>query len=105
MGTAIEILAENRIAAGDLEDLCGRGSPLSLEDGWSVSAERLFAARAREGNRAIARHNLLAPSARWHIPFTDIGHDLTRLVPTDERRRRRASAAPSPFDSFAAPGI
>jgi hypothetical protein len=74
-------------------------------DDRRTEAERLFAARARKWNRAIARHNLLAPSARWHMPSMDIGHDLTRRVPTDERRPRSASAAPSPFDSSAAPGI
>lgn len=49
MGTAIEILAENRIAAamaaGDFEDLRGRGSPLSLQDDSSVPLEWRLAFR------------------------------------------------------------
>jgi hypothetical protein len=50
-------------------------------DAGRTAAEARFAACAAELNRRIARHNLTAPAARWHIPVIDAVRDQHRLHP------------------------
>jgi hypothetical protein len=44
-------------------------------DARRTQAEALYAARARVLNMQIARYNLQAPAARWHIAQIDVGRD------------------------------
>jgi len=48
-------------------------------DARRAQAEALYAARARVLNMQIARYNLQAPAARWHIALIDVGRDCLEV--------------------------
>ena len=48
-------------------------------DARRAQAEALYAARARVLQMQIARYNLQAPAARWHIALIDIGRDCLEI--------------------------
>jgi hypothetical protein len=50
-------------------------------DAARSGAEARYARCAADLNRRIARHNLLAPAARWHIPAIDIERDRKKARP------------------------